>query len=220
MAAKFLAPSSVVLVAIWLGTVALLPAKAAAQEAAPAGAAAATLVAEVRRSFTLHGKPIPHEIFRDFGDGDIADSGCIWVTVDVAAAIGSNLYADDTKKEREWFIQKRANQSINGSEETAYRFIGAADNGLLVVIASYNGGGTGTFYTLHILDVAAARGFDLEGKLYQRINLTILRSVILGDRWDGDVSIAKNSISVVTTRRGPTDDSGRKTTLTIPAERP
>lgn len=181
---------------------------------------AAALLAEMRHSFTLHGKPVPPEIFRDFGDGDIADSGSIWVTVDVAAAIGSNLYFDDIKKERGWLAQSHANQSINGREETAYRFIGATENGLLVVIASYNGGGTGTFYTLHILDVAAARGWDFDGKPYQRINLTILRSVILGDRWDGDVTIAKNSISIVTTRRGPTDDSGKATTLTISAERP
>jgi hypothetical protein len=31
---------------------------------------------------------IPPEIFRDFGDGDSADSASIWVTVDVKAAIG------------------------------------------------------------------------------------------------------------------------------------
>lgn len=196
-----------------------LVAKAAAQEASTVDSSAAALVAEVRRAFTVHSQPIPPEVFRDFGDGDIADSGSIWVSVDVAAAIGSNLYADDIKKEQNWFVQKRANQSINGSEETAYRFIGATDNGLLVVIASYNGGGSGTFYTLHILDVAAARGFDLEGKLYQRINLTLVRSVVLGDRWDGEVSIAKNSISVVTTRKGPVD-RGAPTTMTIAAQRP
>jgi hypothetical protein len=53
-----------------------------------------TLLDEVRKSFTVGGKRIPPEIFRDFGDGDLADSGSIWVTVDVHAAVGSNLYAD------------------------------------------------------------------------------------------------------------------------------
>jgi hypothetical protein len=33
----------------------------------------AALIAEVRRAFTLNGKQIPPEIFRDFGDGDLAD---------------------------------------------------------------------------------------------------------------------------------------------------
>jgi len=179
----------------------------------------AALLSEVRRAFTLHGKPIPPEIFRDFGDGDLADSGSIWVTVDIEAAIGSNLYADDIKTEGKWLSQKRANQSLNGSEETSYTFIGATDNGLLAVLATYNGGGSGTFYTLHILDVAAARAFDADGKRYRRINLTVLRSVVLGDRWDGAVSIAHNAVRIVTTRKGPAD-AGAPTTQTITADRP
>ncbi len=196
----------------------LLVCAAAPAIAQPAGDDAA-LLSEVRHAFTLHGKPIPPEVFRDFGDGNIADSGSIWVTVDIEAAIGSNLYADDIKKQGQWLSQKHANRSMNGSEETGYTFIGATDNGLLVVVASYNGGGSGTFYTLHILDVAAARAFDLEGKLYRRINLTVLRSVVLGDRWDGAVSIAHNAVRIVTTRQGPAD-AGTPTTKTIAAERP
>ncbi len=192
---------------------------AAAPAIAQAADADAALLSEVRRTFTLHGKPIPPEVFRDFGDGDIADSGSIWVTVDVEAAVGSNLYADDIKKEGHWLSQKKANASINGSEETGYTFIGATDSGLLVALASYNGGGSGTFYTLHILDVGVARAFDLDGKFYRRINLTVLRSVALGDRWDGEVNIAHNSVRVVTTRRGPAD-AGARTTKTIAAERP
>src|SRR5262245_22801991 len=34
----------------------------------------AALIAEIRRSFTIDGKQVPPEIFRDFGDGDLADS--------------------------------------------------------------------------------------------------------------------------------------------------
>jgi hypothetical protein len=37
----------------------------------------ASLIAEVRRAFTMEGKPIPPEIFRDFEDGNLADSGPI-----------------------------------------------------------------------------------------------------------------------------------------------
>ena len=81
-------------------------------------------------------------------------------------------------------------------------------------------GGTGYFTTLHILDVAAARAFDDEGKLTWQVNLTLLPSVALGDRWDGEVRIANNAIRVVTTRSGPADESGARRTKTIPAERP
>jgi hypothetical protein len=196
----------------------LIP-RAAAEEVSRAANSPAAFVAEVRRSFTLHGKVIPPEILRDLGDGNLADSTGIWVTVDLEAAIGSNLYADVIREERGWFTQTKASRNMNDGNETSYRFIGPTSNGLLVVIASFNGGGTGTFYTLHILDIAAVRAFDLQGKLYQRINLTSVRSIVLGDRWDGDVSISKNSILIVTTRNGPVD-GGTRAPETIIAERP
>jgi hypothetical protein len=180
---------------------------------------AAALVSEVRRAFTLNGKTIPPEIFRDFGDGDLADSGAIWVTVDLSAAIGSNLYYDPIREYGAWKIQKKQRSEADTSEETAYSFKGATANGLVVVVASYNGGGSGTFHTLHILDVAPATGIDLDGKRYQRINLTNIRSVVLGDRWDGEVKISGNVIQVITTRDGPAN-AGARAPLTLTAERP
>lgn len=177
---------------------------------------------EVRRAFTLGGKPVPPEIFRDMGDGDLADSGSILVTVDLKAAIGSNLYADTIKPDGPGWVAQRTidKQAMNGYEETAYHYVGATANGLLVVIATYSGGGSGTFYTLHILDLAAAKAFDLDGKLYDRVNLTVLRSVALGDRWDGSVTIKGNTIEITTTRTGPADNSGKISTTRIEAVRP
>jgi hypothetical protein len=197
----------------------VIPGASAADKSADAKSSAAALVAEVRRSFTLHGLPIPPEIFRDMGDGDMADSGSIWVTVDVAAAIGSNLYFDTIKQNNGWISQKKEREKTD-SKETAYKFLGSTDNGLVVAIAAYSGGGSGDFFTLHILDVAAARAFDDDGKIYQRINLTNIRNVALGDRWDGEARIAKNA--VIVTKRGPGvgPDSKDRPTVTITAVRP
>jgi hypothetical protein len=200
---------------------ALVAASLGSPQASAGGApSTASLVAEVRHAFTLEGKPIPPEIFRDFGDGDMADSGPIWVTIDAKAATGSNLYFDDIKQDGRWFSQKKADPKAGTQEETGYSYYGATANGLLVVVASYSGGGSGNFITLHILDVAAARAFDSEGNIYQRVNLTNLRSVPLGDRWNGEIRIEKNAIRVVTTRKGPADDSGKRETVTIEAKRP
>jgi hypothetical protein len=193
-----------------------IPARASAGEAT----STASLIAEVRRTFTIDGKPIPPEIFRDFGDGDLADSGPIWVTVDVKASIGSNLYFDDIKQDGRWINQRKTNSKGEVLEETGYAYYGATENGLLIVLASYNGGGSGDFISLHILDIASARGFELEGKVYERINLTNVRSIALGDRWDGEVAIEKNTVRVTTTRSGPADDSGKRRTTTIEARRP
>lgn len=180
---------------------------------------AAGQIAEVRKTFTLNGQVIPPEIFRDFGDGNLADSDSIWVAVDLAAAVGSNLYSDPIREYGTWKIQKKQRQETDTPEETAYSFKGSTANGLVVVVASYNGGGSGTFHTLHICDVVAAVAFDSDGKRTRRINLINLRSIALGDRWDGDVKISGNTVRVVTTRGGPAN-SGARAPLTIMAERP
>lgn len=180
-----------------------------------------TLLAEVRRSFTLDGERIPPEIFRDFGDGNLADSAPIWVTVDLRAAVGSNFYADDITQSGDWVIQRKAAPDVmNGRQESAYKYIGAAENGLLLVLATYNGGGSGNFTTLHLLSLDAAPAFDSEGAIYERLNLTNLRSLILGDRWDGEIGIAKNTVRVVTTREGPADRSGTRREISFEARRP
>ena len=140
--------------------------------------------------------------------------------MDVAAAIGSNLYFYDIRKDGDWRFQKKPRSTTDVPEETAYTFIGSTKNGLLVVLASYNGGGSGTFYTLHILDVAASLGVDIESKIYRRINLTNLRSFILGDRWQGGVTISSNSIRIVTDRSGPGEDARPRAPVTIVAKRP
>jgi hypothetical protein len=211
-------------IAIALSCVLLSPHLAVAKPAARPAAqnsSANSALDEVRRSFTIGGKPIPPEIFRDMGDGNLADGASILVSVDLKAAPGSNLYYDDITQAGGWVSQKKIDKAeMNGAEETAYHFVGATSNKLLAVVASYNGGGSGTFYTLHILDLAAAKAFDSEGKVYDRINLTALREVALGDRWDGAAKISGNMIEIRTTRQGPADDSGKVSTKRIEARRP
>jgi len=185
-----------------------------AQQPAGAKEPASTpaLLAEVRKSFTLGGERIPPEIFRDFGDGNLADPPrSVWVTVDLRAAIGSNLYADEITKNGDWIIQRKpAPGTMSGAEAAAYTYIGATENGLLVVLSTYSGGGTGDFYALHLLSLEAAPAFDDNGEVYERINLTNLRSTPLGDRWQGEVHIAGNTVRVVTTRKYPSDQSGTR----------
>ncbi|MCC2101847.1 MAG: hypothetical protein KDJ12_12950, partial [Hyphomicrobiales bacterium] len=91
-------------------------------------------------------------------------------------------------------------------------------SGLLVAIATFNGGGTGVFTTLHILDLAPARAFDEDGEVYTRLSLTNLRSMSLGDRWGGEAVIAGDDIHVNTTRDGPT--GGARPLRIIKARRP
>ena len=69
---------------------------------------------------------------------------------------------------------------------------------MLVFLAAWSGGGSGTFYYLHILDDASNRAFDEDGSIYARLDLSLVRTYILGGRWEGNVSISGNSVRVVT----------------------
>jgi hypothetical protein len=164
-----------------------------------ATAFAANPLDEVRRSFTIHGKPIPPQIFADFGDAMMSDSRPIVVTIDANAAIDSNRYADPIKTNGRWVEQiKLGSGSFNGPETMSYEFRGATANGMLVFLAAWSGGGSGTFYFLHILDATSNRAFDEDGSTYSRLDLTLVRTYVLGDRWQGAVSISGNSVHVVT----------------------
>jgi hypothetical protein len=68
-------------------------------------------------------------------------------------------------------------------------------------------------------DLRTFRLLVVKAQTDERINLTDLRRVALGDRWDGEISIAKNTIRVVTTRKGPDDETGARATMTIVARR-
>jgi len=113
---------------------------------------------EVRASFTIGGKPVPPEILGDFGDAMMSDNRPIVVTVDANAAIDSNRYFDPITTKGRWVEQaKPGSGSFNGPETMAYEFRGATANGLLVLLATWSGGGSGTFYYLHIVDAADVR---------------------------------------------------------------
>jgi hypothetical protein len=155
---------------------------------------------DLRASFGIGGKPIPPNVFGDIGDAMMSDSRAVIVGIDALAAIDSNRYADPIKRDGAWIAQiKPQTTGVNGAETESYRFIGAATNGLLVVLTSWSGGGTGIFYTLHIVDAAWANAFDEDGAPYRRLVLMPVRSIILGDRWQGEVTIAGNAVRIATT---------------------
>ena len=173
---------------------------------------------EARKSFTIGGKPIPPEIFTDFGDAWMSDSRPIVVTIDAKAAIDSNRYTDPIKTNGRWVEQAKPGPGgIFGPETMAYEYRGATANGLLVFLAAWSGGGSGTFYYLHILDAVSNRAFDEDGSTYSRLDLTLVRTYILDDHWQGDVRISGNSVRIVT---NASHAERRVGSVTIDARRP
>ena len=148
-----------------------LPLIAVALWALAAPALAAGPLDELRRTFALGGKPIPADVFRDFGAADLAECRRSSRST-FRRRSTSNRYGDPIVRNGVWVEQSRpAEGSINGAEEIGYHFIGATRNGLLIVVAYYSGGGTGVFYSLNVLDANLAAGFDGDGKVYRRVDL-------------------------------------------------
>ena len=178
---------------------------------------------ELRQTFTLRGKPIPPAVFADFGDADMSGANSIRVTVDLLAAMDSNLYSAGLNAAPSgWVSQKKAigAGADKAAETTAYKFNGVTKNGLLLVTAAFSGGGSGNYLTLHILDAAPARAFDSEGKAYDRLNLTVLRSIPLGDRWKGAIEIAGDNIAITTEPGEPNNSNPQRETRIVEAARP
>ena len=165
-----------------------------------APAPAADRLDEVRRTFTIDGKPIPPRIFADFGDATLSDSRPVVVAIDALAGLDSNRWFGTITKKGGWFEQNaELFDARNSGKLISYEYIGATRNNLLVVLTAYSGGGSGVFYALDILDAAWASAFDDDGETYQRLDLTLLRRVAVGDRWQGQIKISGNSIHVATT---------------------
>jgi hypothetical protein len=176
-----------------------------------APARAADRLDEVRRTFSIDGKPIPPRIFADFGDATLSDSRPIVAGIDALAGMDSNRWFGAITKKGAWFEKNtELFDARNVGESISYEYIGATRNNLLVVLTAYSGGGSGVFYALNILDAAWASAFDDDGTTYQRLDLKLLRHVALGDRWQGEIKISANSIHVATSGALPGQDMKSK----------
>ena len=174
----------------------------------------ARYVKEIQEHFTIKGEPIHPFVFRDF-EGYMSDRRPVITAIDVLAGVNSNYYfSDDVKKSPYGYMARDS----DGQSHYHYSFLGRLENGLLVVRADSNGGGSGVFGTLYFLDVFVDTASDDEGKPYTRVNLKTVRTVAMGDRWGGDITIDGNKVTISGTRMAHM--GGPKTTRIIEVQRP
>src|SRR5271168_2548408 len=94
-------------------------------------APAADRLDELRRTFTIDGKPIPPRIFADFGDATLSDSRPVVVAIDALAGMDSNRYFGEVTKKGAWFEQNtKLFDAGNSGETISYEYIGATRNNL------------------------------------------------------------------------------------------
>src|SRR5579875_710132 len=91
--------------ALCLGVAVLGETSIRAVRAESGTAAGDALLNEIRHSFTLHGRPVPPLLFRNLGDGDLADARAVFDSADLVAAVASDLYATETRQLAGWTVQ-------------------------------------------------------------------------------------------------------------------
>lgn len=111
--------------------------------------------------------------------------------IDVAAATGTNRFFGK-------IIAKENLVSATDDKRntTQYEWLGRLKNGMHAIVVSESGDGSMVAKTLAIFSLQKRPSTNETGKTYNRLELTIERFVILGDRGVSTISLKENSILV------------------------
>ena len=144
--------------------------------------------------------------------GWLSDTGDLVVAINLTDANDSNRFStsgDEVEALQSagrcpfvWW--RKAPEADGWSRESfGYRYIGMTDSGVLVLKTASSGGGSGTFMDLLFLAVERGHGIadDAEpedGGVIRadrgRIVLRKLGTIVLGDRWDGELRVRGNDL--------------------------
>jgi hypothetical protein len=166
-------------------------------------------IREADSSFKYKGKWIHPGLVKQF-EGWVSDSGApITVAVDVAAAHGTNQYADEVKIEGGLPTVTLKSEGTEANEYYGYRWLGRLKGGShLVEFFSAGGGGTLVSTTLFFFKLSEGKGVrpSHDGRLkeskapfdkpYRRLVLSIERYHIIGDRVSAEYKLKDHSVTV------------------------
>ncbi len=156
----------------------------------------ASCIQETNKTFFYKNDPIHPLIIKKFVSWESDDWKPKIVAVDVAAAYNTNQFYEKFKwrKSDDGTFQC----SVDGKEGAwfVYRWLGTLDNGLHVVFTCDCGGGTGQFMNLFFFKITEGSAYTPEGEKYSQLLLTFVRNHGLGDRYDGQIDLLKNSVSI------------------------
>jgi hypothetical protein len=167
-------------------------------------------LAELSHGFMFDGKPVPPRLIQQF-EGLISDgTEPIIITVDLAEAVGSNQFdSEDVERRNGAFV-------VHGPDPDAtfsYEWLGTVRPNVHVLTLDDAPGGTGVFGMLLILKAEVHRATGMDGKPYDQLLLTFVRSYDLGDRDDGKVKVLPGRVIISKSRYRT-----KPVTLSIPGE--
>ena len=145
---------------------------------------------EASRSFTYQSKPIHPGLIQEFSSS-IADPGLpTTITVDIAAPHSNEYFDGDVKGEEGFVCADKEGESF------CYKWLGRMQNGLHVLMVSEGGTGSGVFGDLFFVRFDKGEGYAKDGKKYDRLLMSIVRTYNLGDRDDGEIKVLSDRVVV------------------------
>jgi hypothetical protein len=149
---------------------------------------------EVNTKFTYHGKPIHPAIIEEFSPWLSDPDKPITITLDVAAAEGTNEYlADNVEVKDNGYVFYRHQDK---KECFYYKWLGELNDHLHVLEVGEGGGGSGDFKSLFFVRFDVGEGYMPEGKKYARLLISIVRNYALGDKDKGEIKLLANHVVI------------------------
>lgn len=144
---------------------------------------------EAEKRFTYREEPIHPDLVKEF-QGWASDHGPITITVDVAAAFGTNEYGAASEVRDGWV------RSVEEQEYFEYRRLGVLADGTHVLRTAHWSGGSGVFMDLYFVRFSSDDPDRLEGQSRERLLMTVVGHYSLGDRDDGAVTVEAERVVI------------------------
>lgn len=140
--------------------------------------------------FSYQDQPIHPKLVMEFVPW-ASDDKPITISVDVAAAYNSNEYFADL------IYDKGGNIGFQDENDNfSYKWLGVLDNGVHVVQTSnVMVGVSGVFKELLFIKLHTQE-FDLNGEIYEQMIMTLVKSYLLGDRTNPEISVLSDKVII------------------------
>jgi hypothetical protein len=137
-----------------------------------------------------------------------SDTGDQIIEINLVDAQDSNRYSDNVLVKElgnglSPFVYVEERHAKNEAPPYfGYRYIGTTTSGIHVLRTALDGGGSGTFVTLVFLSIHREKGASFvqdNGPRPPSIDRVVLHKegeVVLGDRWEGDLSVRGNTVLI------------------------
>ena len=148
-------------------------------------------IAEAQSSFKYKGQWIHPALIKDFLPWVSDHTVPIIHALDIAAAEGTNRYADSMN-----VSAGQVSYTTGDQEIVAYEWKGKLKNGLHVLILTERGSGTMVATNIAVFKITKLPSIDESGKPYNKLLLENVRMITGGDRANVTLSLKENILGI------------------------